>query len=200
MGQFSLSLGVPPIMYMRGGHDFDCHSELIGAEWEYFSRETAIYRVEWQLIDDERCHPKGWKRKPRPLVEVLLSKPTVDALEDYRRREALRGLTEAPTKGLIFCKPSGKALSRHAESSQFAALVKEAKLLRRTPHDIRHTTATLMLMEGANILQVQHQLRHSTASVTLDKYGHLLPQDRRSGFGTNDGLTPPTLSQTGTDG
>jgi integrase len=130
-----------------------------------------------------------------------LSLGTVKALEDYRLREALRrGLREAPTQGLMFCQPTGKPLSRHGEVSQFESLLEKAQLSRRTPHDIRHTTASIMIAEGASILQVQHQMRHATPTVTLNTYGHLMPSDRRSGFGeTNGGLTPPLIPQTGTD-
>ena len=83
----------------------------------------------------------------------------------FQRGETLRRRLKTPPTGeLMWCEPNGKLLSRHAEVSNFARLLKEAELPRRTPHDIRHTTATLMIAEGASILQVQHQLRHSTPS------------------------------------
>ncbi len=177
------------------------HAELLGAQWQLLDSATAIYRVEVQLIEGALCPPKGTSGKRRPLIDVVLSAGTLDALESYRRGETLRRrLKQPPVEGLIFCQPNSKPLSRHAESSQFKALLTEAGLSRRTPHDIRHTTATLMIAEGASILQVQHQLRHATPTVTLNTYGHLMPSDRRSGFGSNGGVTPRAISQTGTGG
>lgn len=42
-------------------------------------------------------------------------------------------------------------------------------------HDLRHTSATLLLAEGTDIETVSHRLGHSKPSITLDVYGHALP-------------------------
>jgi integrase len=44
-------------------------------------------------------------------------------------------------------------------------------------HDLRHTAASLLIREGASIKAVQRQLGHASASVTLDRYGHLFPDE-----------------------
>ena len=46
-----------------------------------------------------------------------------------------------------------------------------------TPHDLRHTCASLLISTGANIKVVQRQLGHATAAMTLDQYGHLYDAD-----------------------
>jgi integrase len=43
-----------------------------------------------------------------------------------------------------------------------------------TPHELRHTAASLAIASGANVLGVQHMLGHASAAMTLDHYGHLL--------------------------
>ncbi len=42
-------------------------------------------------------------------------------------------------------------------------------------HDLRHTTASLLLMSGASLAAVQRILRHSDPRITTEVYGHLLP-------------------------
>jgi integrase len=44
-----------------------------------------------------------------------------------------------------------------------------------TPHELRHTCATLLIAQGADPKAIQSQMRHSTISVTFDVYGHLFP-------------------------
>jgi integrase len=44
-------------------------------------------------------------------------------------------------------------------------------------HDLRHTAASLMIREGASIKAVQKVLGHKSATVTLDRYGHLYPDE-----------------------
>lgn len=46
-----------------------------------------------------------------------------------------------------------------------------------TPHDLRHTCASLAISAGANVKVVQHILGHATAAMTLDLYGHLMSDD-----------------------
>lgn len=53
---------------------------------------------------------------------------------------------------------------------------KKDKLPEITLHDLRHTSATLLLSEGMDIEEVSRRLGHSKPSVTLDVYGHALPE------------------------
>jgi integrase len=46
-----------------------------------------------------------------------------------------------------------------------------------TPHDLRHTAASLAVSAGANIKAVQRMLGHATASMTLDIYADLFDED-----------------------
>ena len=44
-----------------------------------------------------------------------------------------------------------------------------------TFHELRHTTATLLLGAGADLWAVQKMLRHTDAQVTTERYAHLVP-------------------------
>jgi Phage integrase family len=44
-------------------------------------------------------------------------------------------------------------------------------------HDLRHTCASLLIARGASVKAVQAQLGHASATVTLDRYGHLFPDE-----------------------
>lgn len=46
-----------------------------------------------------------------------------------------------------------------------------------TPHQLRHTCASLAIAAGANVKVLQTLLGHKTATLTLDRYGHLFPDD-----------------------
>ena len=46
-----------------------------------------------------------------------------------------------------------------------------------TPHDLRHTAASLAIKAGGNVKAVQHMLGHKSAVMTLDLYAHLFPDD-----------------------
>jgi integrase len=46
-----------------------------------------------------------------------------------------------------------------------------------TPHDLRHTAASLAISAGANVKAVQRMLGHAKASMTLDVYADLFDED-----------------------
>ncbi|MEY8013949.1 tyrosine-type recombinase/integrase [Mycobacterium servetii] len=46
-----------------------------------------------------------------------------------------------------------------------------------TPHDLRHTAASLAVQAGANVKVLQTMLGHKSATLTLDTYAALFPED-----------------------
>ena len=49
----------------------------------------------------------------------------------------------------------------------------------RKSHVLRHTYASLILTQGANMLYVKEQLGHHSIQVTIDIYDHVVPQSVR---------------------
>jgi hypothetical protein len=46
-----------------------------------------------------------------------------------------------------------------------------------TPHDLRHTCASLAVSAGVNVLALQRMLGHTSAKMTLDTYSDLFDDD-----------------------
>lgn len=46
-----------------------------------------------------------------------------------------------------------------------------------TPHDLRHTCASLAVSAGVNVLALQRMLGHTSAKMTLDTYADLFDDD-----------------------
>ena len=61
-----------------------------------------------------------------------------------------------------------------------AKLWPKAKVRAIRFHDLRHTTASLLMMAGANPAAVQRILRHSDPRITTEVYGHLAPNYLRA--------------------
>ncbi len=59
----------------------------------------------------------------------------------------------------------------------FDAAAEEAGLAGLTPHELRHTAASLAIAAGANVKAVQRMLGHASASMTLDVYSGLFEDD-----------------------
>jgi len=57
---------------------------------------------------------------------------------------------------------------------KYRQVLKMAELPRLRFHDLRHTSASLMLNNGVDVLVASKRLGHAKPSITLDVYGHLL--------------------------
>ena len=79
------------------------------------------------------------------------------------RKKGCKHVQEAPDMELRHCPTHG------------AKLWPKAKVRKIRFHDLRHTTASLLMMGGANPAAVQRIMRHSDPRITTEVYGHLLP-------------------------
>lgn len=82
----------------------------------------------------------------------------------------------------VFGDGDGHLIRSNSQDGWFAAAVKRAMIedpsfSRVTPHDLRHTAASLAISSGANVLAVQRMLGHASAAMTLDTYADLLDDD-----------------------
>jgi hypothetical protein len=75
---------------------------------------------------------------------------------------------------LLFRSPSGRRLN--GANWKRAAHWSEHSKNRRV-HDLRHTAATVRLLSGIDVKQVQQWLGHSTARLTIDTYSHWMGSD-----------------------
>ena len=69
----------------------------------------------------------------------------------------------------------GAPLSRYAVTRRFQRILADAGIAKHRYHDLRHTTATLLLAQGVPLRVVMEILGHSLLATTADTYSHVLP-------------------------
>lgn len=115
--------------------------------------------------------------------ELVWSSP-----KDHQRRSVpfpafLAGAVTAAVEGLgrddlVFPAPRGGVLRvRGMRRSWFDASAVAAGVPGLTPHELRHTAASLAVSAGASVLAVQRMLGHDKPSTTLDVYADLFDAD-----------------------
>lgn len=82
---------------------------------------------------------------------------------------------------LLFTNDEGKFLSApkvyEGSRSWLTGALRRAGFPMLTPHDFRHTAASLAVSAGANVKAVQRLLGHKSAAMTLDVYADLFDTD-----------------------
>jgi integrase len=92
---------------------------------------------------------------------------------------------------LLFTAPEGGVLRLgNWRRRVFDPACRAAGLVDVTPHDLRHTAASLAIASGANVKAVQQMLGHASAAMTLDVYAGLFGDDLDAVALALDGLVP----------
>ncbi|MCQ4120449.1 tyrosine-type recombinase/integrase [Rhodococcus tibetensis] len=79
---------------------------------------------------------------------------------------------------LVFPGRDGEYLRRSVSfTGWFTKAVEKAGVPRVTPHDLRHTAASLAVSAGVNVKALQRMLGHASAAMTLDTYAELFDDD-----------------------
>ena len=91
-------------------------------------------------------------------------------------RAHLKSVDAAPD-ALLFTAPRGGPLriANYRQRVWWPALDRAGLSRAVRIHDLRHTCASLLIRQGAHPKAIQHHLGHSSINITMDRYGHLLP-------------------------
>ena len=109
--------------------------------------------------------PKTHQRREVPIPRSL-----VDALAEH--------VAGKSPEELVFTSPHGAPLRNHNFRARvFAPAAAAIGMPGLTPHDLRHTAASLAVAAGANVKAVQRMLGHASAAMTLDVYAGLFGDD-----------------------
>ena len=109
--------------------------------------------------------PKTHQRRSVPLPRFVI--------EPMAAQIAGRGPDE-----LVFTSPGGEVLrNNNFRRRVFDRAAESVGLKGLTPHELRHTAASLAVAEGANVKAVQRMLGHASAAMTLDVYADLFEDD-----------------------
>jgi integrase len=134
---------------------------------EFLKRRISVHRNAVQVGQAiEVGQTKGKENRQVPVPDSVLTRLAA-------RCEGKTG------SDLIFPARHGGYLKRPSYDSTgwFNRAVERAKVHTVTPHDLRHTCASLAVSSGANVLAVSRMLGHKDPSVTLKTYADLFDSD-----------------------
>lgn len=153
--------------------------ELAGLQWGDIDFHQRVARIQRNVVHGRVTTPKSRSGKR----DVRLSRQVVTELERLRKKrkeEALRsGRRIVPE--WVFCNESGNPMDPdNFRKRVWKRAMDKSGLRRRTPHDMRHTYATLRLSKGDPLAEVAKEMGHSSAQITFQTYYKWLPCESRS--------------------
>lgn len=149
--------------------------ELIALRWMDVDLRRRQLAVRQTLTRDERGRDTFGPPKSNERVIALpshLAERLVEAQADQRRRYADMDL-EWTDEAFVFDRGDGGYTRPSYIASHFRRECHRAGVPRIRLHDLRHSSATILVASGVNVKVVQERLGHHSAAFTLDRYAHV---------------------------
>ncbi|MBM4396156.1 MAG: site-specific integrase [Deltaproteobacteria bacterium] len=134
--------------------------EALALRWDDIEWRSGKVLVRRSLFHKEFVTPKSGK--PR---EIPMNSRLVEVLKAARHE---RG-------ELVFCTLDGKVLDQANVKRPFFAALRKAGLRIIRVHDLRHSFASQLAIEGLPLKVIQELLGHQSMAMTL-RYAHLVPE------------------------
>jgi integrase len=152
---------------------------------------STLYRAEGRLVLAE---PKT--ARSRRLIH--LTPDAVAAFRAHRYHQLQERLQLGPAwdaHDLVFANELGRPVqAQNMIRRSFYPLLGQAGVPRIRFHDLRHSTANLLLTGGVHPKVVSEILGHATVGITLNVYSHVLPAMHREAVGAMSLLLAPRPS------
>lgn len=152
--------------------------EIMGLTWKHIDFENNTISVEQAA---QYLPGKGFflKEPKNESSKRLISVPAsvVNLLRAYKKGQAEERLQlgdKWQASDMVFTTWDGRPMFPIEMSSWFPRFLKRHSLPHLPFHGLRHTSATLLIAEGATATDLSKRLGHSTTSTTMNIYAHSL--------------------------
>ncbi|MFC5663114.1 tyrosine-type recombinase/integrase [Kitasatospora misakiensis] len=151
--------------------------ELLGLRWEDLDLDAGTASIRRTL---QRTRTGGLTTLPTKTISserrIALPGVCVASLRSHRDRQA-REKQQAGTQwvddGLVFTRPDGHPIEPATLTRHFNAMLRRSRLRAIRFHDLRHSTATLLLEQGVELVVIKELLGHAHIGVTATVYAHV---------------------------
>ncbi len=158
---------------MRIGEALGLQWQDIDFKWDPKKKEGRQIHIQRHMVKNvAKPGTKNGKTRTVDMTPVLSD--TLRALKREKQKEALK-------TGRPFCQycfamgDKTEPVSSQWMGITMPEILKLAGLPKMRIHDLRHTYATIRIMNSHNIADVSYQMGHSSIKITIDTYTHWKP-------------------------
>lgn len=143
--------------------------ELLGLQWQDINLENLTIEIKRNVTYTPSCGVKIDTPKTESSIRII---PVLSAVAELLTEYKISINPHAEQETFLFPSKNGNRIPRspRAVTRRVKRFMKANGLPNHSPHDLRHSCATLLLANGADIKSVQEILGHADASTTLNFY------------------------------
>ena len=158
-------------------------SELLGLTWDAIDFNNKVITIKRtvlevylygkrQIITKERTKNQASYRT-LPLMPIIENALLKLKSEQEENKKLYKSNYSNKWDNFVFVTPLGEILKPGYLTQHFNILQEKHNLRHIRWHDLRHTSASLLLANGGSIKEIQEWLGHSSYSTTANIYAHL---------------------------
>ncbi|MFE9256292.1 tyrosine-type recombinase/integrase [Streptomyces sp. NPDC006879] len=170
--------------------------ELLGLHWEDLDLNggtatihRSLQRTRSQGLTVLNTKTLASERRIALPTECISSLKIHQERQQEERQAAGKGWTDSD---LVFTTPQGKPLDPTNLTRRFRRLLHSSGLRTIRFHDLRHSTATLLLEQGVDLVVIKELLGHAHIGVTAGVYAHVRLRLQRQAIDTLGNALGPT--------
>jgi integrase len=164
--------------------------ELFGLQWQDIDFVHRLISVRRNVVNGKVTTPKSRAGKRDVRMTSQLADELKALMATRKRQKLEKGWKSVPD--WLFCNEKGGFLDYdNFLKGVWNPAVEKSGLRRRTPHDMRHTYATLRLSKGDSLAEVSKEMGHSSSDITYRTYYKWLPKESKTNIDELDDTQPP---------
>jgi integrase len=153
--------------------------ELLGLEWGSVDLSAGTIHVKQNLVyaNGEQIVKETKTKHSQRIISLppeILPELKAFKKEWNKNRLFMAELWEGGDHNFVFTAYHGKPLHQHSIKNWWSRFIKRHGLRYIRFHDLRHTSATLLLNKGENVKVISSRLGHANVLTTLNIYSHTL--------------------------
>jgi integrase len=152
--------------------------ELLALRWSDLTPDHSVAHIRRSLqVTGEglRFEEPKTRRSRRAIILPALIEPYLEQQQAAQQRRQPNHDPATNSDALIIDRGDGEPINPDSLSSAWRRFVRANKLPPLRFHDLRHSHATALLLQGVHPKIVSERLGHASIGITLDTYSHVLP-------------------------
>lgn len=156
--------------------------EIVALEAKHLDNKKNTITIEQALVNISGEGLRLENTKTNNVRKVTIPRELMKALSKLKLIKQthlmeVQDKREWPNNTFLFSNEYGKPLRPDSVSQWWSRFLEDNEDVKKIRfHDLRHTSATLLIAQGVHAKVIQERLGHSNISTTMNTYGHVLDE------------------------
>ncbi len=158
-------------------------SELLGLKWEHVNFKNKTITILDTVVRIKTVIAKQGTKNNSSYRTLQLTDEIVNLLKKEKTSQSETKLlfgSSYTINDFVIKQKDGKPFLPNTFTSRIQGVMSKAGLPKIRLHDLRHTTASLLLSLGFNLKEIQVWLGHSDIGTTMNIYAHLDTESKKN--------------------